>query len=131
MFDKVFKIITFVPRKVITYAKSINTALMAPLELKEKMSAFEVACTKMFGTTSAGILFGKGAADAAEAIACDDKVCFVVSCIGCGFDTLGFVTNFVPGPNVTQIITIPGSMCCKVFVKSCKLKTLPWKGGCK
>jgi len=127
-FGTVYKVITFVPRKVFNYTSSLNKLLKAPLVITEKMSAFEIWCTRMFGTCTAGPLFGLGAADAVEAYACDDGICFLISCIGCGFDVIGFLTNFVPGPNITQIITLPGSAGCKVFVHACKNRTLPWKG---
>jgi hypothetical protein len=84
----------------------------------------------MFGGTSSRILFGKGASDAAVADACDDGVCFMVSCVGCGFDTLHFLASFVPGPNITTVVTLHLSAACKVFVWSCKNQTLPWKSGC-
>lgn len=86
---------------------------------------------KVCGSTSAGALFGKGASDAVVAYACDDGVCFLVSCVGCGFDTLQFLASFIPGPNVTVIVTLPGSVACKTFVWACKNQVLPWKGGCK
>ena len=124
------RIATFVPRKIWNVTKSINTALEAPLAIGNKWTDFEKWVTKLFGTTTAGSLFGKGAADAAIAYACDDGVCFVVSLIGCGFDTLGFIASFVPGPNITVIITLPGSAACKIFVHACKNQTLPWKKAC-
>lgn len=130
MFNKIIKVVTFIPRKIYNYTLSLNTALEAPLALSNKMTDFEKWITRMFGTCSAGPLFGKGAADAVEAYACKDGVCFVVSCVGCAFDALGFIANFVPGPNITQVITLPVSGACKVFVFCCKNKTLPWKGGC-
>lgn len=130
MLSNVFKIITFVPRKIYNYTSSINTALEAPLAIRSKMTDFETWVTRMFGTCSSGPLFGKGAADAVEAYACEDGVCFFISCVGCTFDAFGFLANFVPGPNITQVITLPVSAGCKVFVHCCKNKTLPWKGGC-
>jgi len=128
--NRIFKIVTFIPKKVINYAQNVNTALEAPLAIGDKWTSFEKWVTKVFGTTSAGALFGKGASDAAIAYACDDGVCFAVSLIGCGFDALQFVASFVPGPNVTVIVTLPCSTACKIFVWSCKNQTLPWKKGC-
>lgn len=128
--NKFFRVITFVPRKVYNYTKSLNTALEAPLAIGDKWTSFEKWVTKVFGSTTGGALFGKGAADAAIAYACDDGVCFVISCIGCGFDALEFLASFVPGPNITVVITLSGSVACKTFVWACKNQTLPWKG-CK
>ncbi len=118
------------PRKVLNYTKSVNTAIEAPLAIGHKWTSFEKWVTKLFGSTSAGALFGKDASDAVIAYACADGVCFVVSCIGCGFDTLQFLASFVPGPNVTAVVTLPGSVACKMFVWGCKNQKLPWKGGC-
>lgn len=84
----------------------------------------------MFGSTSSGILFGKGASDAAIVYAWDDGVCFVVSCVGCGFDTLQFVASFAPGPNITTVVRLRISAGWKTFVWGWKNQTLPWKKGC-
>lgn len=131
VFSKTLKIITFVPRKIFNYTNNINKALEAPTAIGNKMSDFEKWITKLFGTTTSSGLLARGSVDAAEAYACNDGVCFYVSCVGMMFDALGMVANFVPGPNITQVITLPGSTFCKVFVLNCKNKTLPWKGGCK
>jgi hypothetical protein len=117
---KFFQVIGFVPRKIYNYTKSLNTVLEAPLAVGNKWTSFEKWVTKVFGSTSAGSLFGKGAADAAVVYTCDDGVCFVVSCVGCGFDTLQFLASFVPGPNLTVIVSLPGSVACKTFVWACK-----------
>ncbi len=93
--------VTFVPRKIY-----INTAIEAPLASGDKWTSFEKWVTKVFGSTTGGALFGKGAADGAIAYACDDGVCFVVSCIGCGFDALQFLASFVPGPNFTRFCSL-------------------------
>ena len=127
---KIFQVATFIPRKVWNYTKSINTALEAPLGISEKFSSLETYFTKLFGGTTGSCGLGKGAADAAEAIACQDGVCFVVSCVGCVADGLQLIACWVPGPNVTTLITMPLSWGCKTFVWACKNKTLPWKGGC-
>lgn len=128
--DGVFGAITFIPRKIYNYTVSINTALEAPLALSEKWSNGEKFASRLFGTCTSTNLFAKGAVDAAQSYACGDKVCFVVSCVGCAADTLGFVANFVPGPNITQVVTLPVSTGCKTFVYLCKSAKLPWRGGC-
>ena len=125
--NRFYQIVTFVPRKLWNYTKAINSVLEASTAVGNKWTSFEKWVTKVFGTTSAGALFGKGASDAAVAYACDDGVCFVISCVGCGFDVLQFLASFVPGPNITVI----GSVACKTFVWACKNQTLPWKGGCE
>lgn len=122
--SKFLKIVTFVPRKLWNSTKSINTALEAPLGISKKLSEFEVYLTKLIGGTTE-----KGVADAAEAYACKDGVCFVVSCVGCAADGLQIIAFWVPEPNITNLVTVPISWGCKTFVWSCKNKTLPWKGG--
>ena len=128
--NKLFQVVTFVPRKAWSITKNVNKVLEAPVAIEGKWTAFEQWVTKMFGSTSSGILFGKGASDAAVAYACDDGVCFVVSCVGCGFDALQFLASFTPGPNITTVVTLPISAACKTFVFACKNQTLPWKKGC-
>jgi hypothetical protein len=78
---KFVQVVRFVPRKIFNYTKSINTALEAPLAIGDKWTSFEKWVTKIFGSTSGAALFGKGAGDAAIAYACDDGVCFVISCV--------------------------------------------------
>ena len=89
--NSLFKVVTFVPRKVWNYTKAINTALEAPLEISKKLSDFEVYLTKLIGGTTGACGIGKGTVDAAEAYACQNGVCFVVSCIGCAADGLQIV----------------------------------------
>lgn len=124
------RIVSFVPRKVWTYTKSINTALEAPLGISKKLSDFEIYITKLLGGTTGAVGVGKGTVDAAEAFACNDGVCFVVSCVGVAADSLQILACWVPGPNITNLVTVPISWGCKTFVWACKNKTLPWKGGC-
>jgi len=71
----------------------------------------------------------KGTVDTLEAIACQDGICAIVSGIGVCADTLSVAASFIPGPNVTTVITVPISVGCKVFVHCCKkAKKMPW--GC-
>jgi len=70
----------------------------------------------------------KGTIDALEALVCQDGVCFVVSCTGVTADFLQVCASFVPGPNVTALVTTPVSVGYKVFVYCCKNAKLPWKG---
>ena len=86
--------------------------------------------TKMFGSTTAAALFGKGASDTAVAYSRKDGVCFVVSCVSCGVDTLQFIASFAPGPNSTIFVTLPILVACKTFVMACKNQTLLWKESC-
>lgn len=74
---KFYQVVTFIPRKTWQVAKNVNKVIEAPAAIEVKWTAFESWVTKMFGGSTAGCLFGKGAADAAIAYACDDGVCFV------------------------------------------------------
>ena len=56
--NKFFKIPTFVPRTAWKYVKSANNRFQAPLAIGDKWTDFEKWVTKVFGSTSAGALFG-------------------------------------------------------------------------
>lgn len=111
--------------KVFRYPESLNTVLEAPLGVKEQTGKTFIFVTKLTGATTGAAGAAKGAVDAAEAFACGDGVCFVVSCVGVAADFLQVVAIFVPGPNVTALVTTPISVGCKVFVWCCKRSKLP------
>jgi len=127
--SNIIKVITYIPRKIYNYTKAINTMLEAPTNIQNSASKGLTFVSKVTGATTGAAGAAKGTVDALEALACKDGVCFVVSCIGVGADTLGFITTFVPGPNLTSIVTIPISVGCKTFVWCCKRSKLPW-GSC-
>lgn len=54
--------------------------------------------------------------DFLEAVACQDGICAFVSGVGLVADGLQICTPFIPGPNVTAIVTMPVSVGCKVFI---------------
>lgn len=122
------RLVTFIPRKMWNYTKSINTLLEAPTGIKEFSDKSVTYFSKITGATIGLGGAGKGAADMIEAYVCNDGVCFFISGVGVCADLLGFTASFVPGPNVTSIVTIPVSTCCKVFVWNCKRNNLPWTG---
>ena len=123
---RILVIITYLPRKLYNYTKAINTALEAPTAIKEGTSSALTYISKVTGATTGSMGAAKGSVDAMEALACRDGVCFVVSCVGVTADVLQVATSFVPGPNITSIVTIPVSMGCKTFVWCCKRSKLPW-----
>lgn len=86
-----------------------------------------IIASKVVGASTGSVGIAKGTADALEALVCRDGVCFVVSVIGVGADTLQTLASFVPGPNVTTTVTIPLSLGCKTFVYCCKHSKLPWR----
>lgn len=116
-------------RKAMNYTKALNNLLESPTNLGNKGNFIYERVTKITGATTGACGFGKGASDALEAFACQDGICFVVSCIGTSADVLQVMASYVPGPNVTITVTLPISWGCKVFVYCCKHSKLPW-GSC-
>lgn len=119
------KVIMYVPKQVMTVNKNINKVATFP----EKVDKTFTYVTKVTGITTGTAGAVKGGVDFAEAVACQDGVCAVVSAVGVAADGLQICASFIPGPNVTTIVTIPISVGCKVFVWCCKRSKLPW-GGC-
>jgi len=119
------KVVMFVPTKLITINKNVNKVINLP-ETVDKTFTY---VTKVTGATSGAAGLAKGSVDFAEAVACQDGVCATVSAIGVAADGLQICTSFIPGPNVTTIITMPISVGCKVFVWCCKKSKLP-SGSC-
>lgn len=108
---------------------NINSVSVSVTGVGEKLSDGAKIVTKVTGATTGAAGLAKGSVDIAEAFACSDHLCFSISTIGCVADTLQIATSFVPGPNVTAVITTPISVGCKVFVWCCKRSKLPW-GSC-
>jgi hypothetical protein len=85
--------------------------------------------TKVTGVSTGAAEAAKGTVDMLEAIACQDGICAIISGIGVCADSLSIAASFIPGPNVTTVITVPISVGCKVLVHCCKkAKRMPW--GC-
>jgi hypothetical protein len=124
--SKLIKQVTWPIRKIYNYAKGINDALQSPTVVGNAANEVFEYTTKIFGATTGAAGAAKGSSDALEALACQDGVCFVVSCVGTAADTLQIIASFVPGPNVTALVTTPISVGCKVFVWCCKKSKLPW-----
>jgi hypothetical protein len=127
--SKLIKQATWPIRKIYNYTKGINDALQAPTVVGDTAKEVFEYTTKVVGATTGAAGAAKGSSDALEALACQDGVCFVVSCVGTVADTLQIIASFVPGPNVTVLVTTPISVGCKVFVWCCKKSKLPW-GSC-
>lgn len=122
----VFKVATWPIRKIFSYAKSLNELLEAPANIKKGGQQTFNYVTKLVGVTTGSAGAAKGSIDAAEALACNDGLCFMVSCVGVAADFLQMIASFAPGPNVTALVTAPISVGCKVFVWCCKRSKLPW-----
>lgn len=126
------KVITFVPSKVMLIPNkliSINKNRDKIISLPQSTSQTFTYITKITGATNGAAGVAKGSIDFAEAIACKDGICATVSAIGIAADSLSIYTSFIPGPNMTTVVTTPISVGCKVFVWCCKKSKLPW-GGC-
>ena len=79
--------------------------------------------------TVGGAALVKGSFDIAEDLVCQDYVCLTIDCIGVCADVLTILTSFIPGPNVTSVVTIPVSTSCKFFRWCCQ-KSI-FSVGCK
>lgn len=128
--NKIIQVVSWPLRKVANYTKAVNAVLEAPNVISETYSKGFTYVSKVAGAGVGGVGFAKGSVDAVEALACQDGVCFVVSCIGVSADALHMAASFVPGPNFTAVATVPVSFGCKVFVWCCKRSTIPWFGNC-
>jgi hypothetical protein len=107
----------------------INVGSMTITGVGDKLSDGAKVVTKIADASSGASGLAKGSVDVAEALACQDGLCAFVSSVGCAADALQIATSFVPGPNLTALITTPVSVRSKVFVWCCKRSKLPW-GSC-
>jgi len=115
--------------RLIQIVKNINDSTGNLAKITEKADKTLNYVTKATGVSVGSAGVAKGTSDLVEAVVCEDNVCAVVSGIGVCADTLSIAASFIPGPNVTTIITVPISVGCKVFVYCCKKSRLPW-GSC-
>jgi hypothetical protein len=114
---------------VVGTVKSINDSTDNLVKISETADKTLTYVTKVTGVSTGAAGAAKGTVDMLEAMACQDGVCAVVSGVGVCADGLSMAASFIPGPNVTTIITVPVSVGCKVFVYCCKkAKKMPW--GC-
>lgn len=125
IFHVVKKVVMYIPNKVIAINDNVNKVINLPTAADKTFTYV----TKVTGATTGAAGAAKGSVDFAEAVACQDGVCAVVSAVGVAADSLQICASFIPGPNVTAVVTTPISVGCKVFVWCCKKSKLPW-GGC-
>ena len=108
---------------------NINSSTDNMVRISETADKALTYLTKVTGISIGTGGAAKGTVDMLEAVACQDGICAVVSCIGVCADGISIATSFIPGPNVTTLVTVPVSVGCKVFVYCCKkAKWMPW--GC-
>ena len=108
---------------------NLNTTVTNSLKASQKVLSTQDAVHKTAVTTTGGMLGVKGAVDIAEDLICQDYVCLTIDCLGVCADTLTVATSFLPGLNVTSVVTIPISTSCKFFRWCCTRSFL--KIGCK
>lgn len=124
-FNTIKKVLMFVPNKLTVINQNVEKIINFP----DKADKTFTYITKVTGATTGAAGAAKGSVDFAEALACQDGVCAAVSALGVAADGLQICASFIPGPNVTSVVTLPISVGCKVFVWCCKKSKLPW-GGC-
>lgn len=101
----------FVLNKLTIINKNSNRIINFP----ENAEKTYVYVTKITGATTGAAGVAKGSIDFAEAVACSDGIYAFISAVG-----LQISTSFIPGPNVTSVITMPISVGYKVLVYCCK-----------
>lgn len=121
------RVVMFIPNKLTTINSDINQIISFPEKVDKTFTYF----TKVTGVTTGAAAVAKGSVGLTKVITCSDGdgVCAVVLAIGIIADGLQICTSFILGPNLTNIVTIPISVGCKMFIWYCKRSKLPW-GGC-
>ena len=115
--------------RVVKTIKNINNISDNAVKISETADKTLTYVTKVTGVSTGAVGAAKGTIDMLEVIACKDGVCAIVSGVVVCADGLSIATSFIPGPNVTTVVTVPISVGCKVFVYCCKkAKKMPW--GC-
>lgn len=125
VFQFIKKVVMYVPNRVIAINDNVNKVINLPTAADKTFTYV----TKVTGAATGAAGAAKGSVDFAEAVACQDGLCAVVSALGVAADGLQICASFIPGPNVTVVVTMPISVGCKVFVWCCKKSKLPW-GSC-
>lgn len=106
VFSVLKKAVMFVPNKLTAINNSINKIVDFP-NAADRTFTFVSKCT---GVTTGAAGAAKGSVDFLEAVACQDGICAFVSGVGVVADGLQICTSFIPGPNVSVIVTMPLSI---------------------
>jgi hypothetical protein len=126
VFSSIKNAVLYIPRLLI----NINDSVEKVAKITDKADQGFTYVTKVAGISVGAGGAAKGTVDFLEALVCQDGVCAVVSAVGVCADGLSIATSFIPGPNITTVVTVPISVGCKVFVYCCKNAKLPWKRMC-
>ena len=106
--------------------KNVNDSTDNTVKISETADKTLTYVTKVIDVSTCA---AKVTVNMLKAVASADGVCAVVSGIGICADGLSMAASFIPGPNVTTVVTVLVSIACKVFVHCCKKATkMPW--GC-
>lgn len=112
--------------RLVQTVKNINDSSDNVVKISETANKTFTYVTKVTGVSTGA---AKGTVDMLEAVACQDGIYAAVSCVGVCADGLSMAASFIPGPNVTIVITAPVLVGCKVFVYCCKkAKRMLWGG---
>lgn len=122
VFRVIKNVVMFIPKKLISINENVNRVVNLPTNADKTFTYI----TKVTGATTGAAGAAKGTVDLAEALACQDGICAFASALGVAADGLQICTSFIPGPNVTSVVTMPVSVGCKVFVWCCKKSKLQW-----
>lgn len=115
--------------RLVQTIKNVNDSTDNIVRISKTADKTLTYVTKVTGVSTGTAGAAKGTVDMLEAVACQDGVCAIVSAVGVCADGLSIATSFIPGPNVTTVVTVPISVGCKTFVFCCKrAKQMPW--GC-
>lgn len=106
--------------RAVQKVKNINDSTDSMVRISDTADKTLTYVTKVTGVSTGAAGAAKETVDMLEAIACQDGVCAVVSGIGVCADGLSIAASFIPGPNITTVVTLPVSVGCKVFVDCCK-----------
>lgn len=106
------RVVMFIPNKLTIINSDINQIISFPEKIDKTFTYF----TKVTGVTTGAAAAAKGSLGLTEVITCSDGVCAVILAIGVIADSLQICTSCIPGPNLTNIITIPISVTCKTFI---------------
>ncbi len=106
--------------RAVQKVKNINDSTDSMVRISDTADKTLTYVTKVTGVSTGAAGAAKETVDMLEAIACQDGVCAVVSGIGVCADGLSIAASFIPGPNITTVVTLPVSVGCKVFVYCCK-----------
>nr|ULD15991.1 hypothetical protein [Cylindrotheca closterium] len=112
--------------RVVQIVKNINDSTDNMVKISETTDKTLTYVTKVIGMSTGT---AKGTVDFVDAVVCQDGVCDIVRGVGVCADGISMAASFIPGPNVTTVVTVPISVGCKVFVYCYKkAKKMPW--GC-